>query len=365
MARKETKNAPEKTDEREFFMALDQLANEKKLDKKMLIESIEAGLASAYKKEMGETRTVVAKLNEEKGKVEFFAYHTVVEGEPAEDSELSLEEAQDIDPNAKVGDVIGENISLSSLSRIAAQTAKQVIKQRINEAMREQVATEMSDKEGELVNAVIRRIESGIVYVEVLTTQMEGVMNVSDQSPNDTYRIGDQIKVLVKHLRETKYGGSQVVVSRSSPLFVKKLFELEVPELKRGLVKVMNIVREAGNRTKMVVYSEDPNIDALSSCIGMKGERVNSIVNQLNGEKIDVILYTSNLTEYIIRCLNPLKSVISVKVDEEAKRAEVIVADNKLSLAIGRAGMNAKLAARLCGVKLDIRAMSTVTDTAE
>ena len=361
MARKVEKEQV-KRDDREFFLALDQLSKERKLDKELLIKSIEAGLSSAYKKEMGESRTVVAKLNEEAGRIEYFAFQKVVEGEPQEDNELSLEEAHDIDPNAKVGDIIGEDITPIKLSRIAAQTAKQVIMQRINEAIREQVANEMNDKEGELVTAIIRRIEGGIVYVEITGSQMEGVMNVADQSPTDDYHIGDVIKVFVKRVRENAFGNTQVVVSRSCAGFVKKLFEVEVPELKSGLVKVKNIVREAGNRTKMVVYTDDPNLDALSSCIGLRGERVNSIVGQLGGEKIDVILYTSNITEYIIRCLNPLKSVISVKVDEEAKRAEVIVADNKLSLAIGKGGMNAKLASRLVGMKLDIRAMSSITD---
>ena len=364
MARK-VEHEPVKKDDREFFLALDQLSKERKLDKDLLIKSIEAGLSSAYKKEMGESRTVVAKLNEEAGRIEYYAYQKVVDGEPQEDNELSLEEAHDIDPNAKVGDIIGEDITPIKLSRIAAQTAKQVIMQRINEAIREQIASEMNDKEGELVSAVVRRIESGIVYVEITGSQMEGVLGVSDQCPTDDYHVGDIIKVFVKRVRENAYGNTQVVVSRSCAGFVKKLFEVEVPELKSGLVKVKNIVREAGNRTKMVVYTDDPNLDALSSCIGIRGERVNSIVGQLGGEKIDVILYTSNITEYIIRCLNPLKSVISIKVDEENKRAEVIVPDNKLSLAIGKGGMNAKLASRLVGMKLDIRAMSAITSEFE
>lgn len=349
----------------EFFLALDQLAKERKLDKQMLIASIEAGLASAYKKEMGESRTVSAKFHEETGKIEFFAYQTVVEGEPQEDSQLSLEEALDIKKDAKIGDIIGEDITPKQLSRIAAQTAKQVIMQRINEAIREQIATEMNDKEGELVTAIIRRIENNTVYVEITNSQMEGVMSISDQVYGEKYNIGDIIKVFVKKVRETTRGGTQVIVSRSCSGFVKKLFEIEVPELRIGLVKVKNIVREAGNRTKMAVYSDDPNIDALSSCIGMKGERVNNVVRELNGEKIDIILYTSNIEEYIMRCLNPLKSVISIKIDEENKRAQVVVADDKLSLAIGRRGMNAKLAAKLVGYKLDIKSFSSVTEGAE
>lgn len=350
---------------REFFIALEELAREKKLDKKMLIASIEAGLASAYKKEMGESRTVTAKINEETGVVVFYAYQVVVDGEPQEDSQLSLEEARDIKPDAKIGDIIGEDISTTALSRIAAQTAKQVIMQRINEAIREQITNEMNDKEGELVSAIVRRVENSMVYVEITSSQMEGVMSLRDQVYGETYNVGDIIKVYVKKVTETQRGGTQVIVSRSCAGFVKKLFEIEVPELRIGLVKIKNIVREAGNRTKMAVYSDDPNVDALSACIGIKGERVNNVVSELNGEKIDIIPYTSNLEEYIVRCLNPLKSVISIKIDEEAKRAQVIVADDKLSLAIGRGGMNAKLAARLTGLKLDIKSFSSVTDIAD
>ena len=349
----------------EFFQALDLLEKEKKLNKDMLIASIEAGLASAYKKETGECRTVSAKLNEATGRIEFFAYQVVVEGEPTEDSQLSLEEAQDIKKDAKIGDIIGEDITPKTLSRIAAQTAKQVIMQRINEAIREQIANEMNDKEGELVSAIIRRIENNIVYVEITNSQMEGIMALGDQVYGEKYNVGDIIKVYVKKVRETIRGGTQVIVSRSCAGFVKKLFEIEVPELRIGLVKVKNIVREAGNRTNMAVYSDDPNIDALSACIGIKGERVNNVVSELNGEKIDVIQYTSNIEEYVTRCLNPLKSIISLKIDQDAKRAQVVVADDKLSLAIGKGGMNAKLAARLTGLKLDIKSFSSVTEGAD
>ncbi|MFA6866700.1 MAG: transcription termination factor NusA [Clostridia bacterium] len=344
----------------EFFLALDALEREKKLNKKLLIDSIEAGLASAYKKEMGESRTVSAKINEEAGKIEYCAYQTVVEGEPDEVGELSLEEARDIKDDAEIGDVIGEDITPRTLSRIAAQTAKQVIMQRINEAVRAQIATEMNDKEGELVSAVIRRIDNGIVYLEITNFQMEGIMAPNDQVPNEKYSIGEKTKVYVKRLRETSRG-TQVVVSRSCAGFVKKLFEIEVPEMRSHLVKVKSIVREAGSRTKMAVYTEDPNLDALYSCIGQKGERVNSIVSELGGEKIDIILFSNEISEFIASSLNPVKTVISTKVDEAAKRAQVIVPDDKLSLAIGKGGMNAKLASRLTGYKLDIKSLSDVT----
>ena len=349
---------------KEFFIALDQLANERKLDKEMLIASIEAGLASAYKKEMGESRAVTVKMNEQSGAIQFYAYQVVVDGEPEEDNQLSLEEAQDIKSDAKIGDVIGEDITPLALSRIAAQTAKQVILQRINEAIRKRTAEEMKDKAGELVNAIVRRIENGNVYVAIANSQMEGVMQMNDQVFGETYEIGSIIKVYVKRIREAeKDRPTKIYVSRSCAGFVKKLFEIEVPELRIGLVKVKNIVREAGNRTKMAVYSDDPNIDALSCCIGMRGERVNNIVRELNGEKIDVVPYTANPEEFIKRCLNSTKnSVISIKVDENAMRAQIVVSDDKLAQAIGKGGANAKLASKLSGYKLDIKSFSEVTE---
>lgn len=344
---------------REFFLALDAICKERRLDKNLVVASIEAGLASAYKKQIGESRDVSARLNEETGRVEFFAYYTVVEGEPQSDSELSLEEARDMKPDAEIGEVIGEDITPKELTRIAAQTGKQVIMQRINEAIREQTAAEMNDKEGELVLATVRRIENNIVYVEIINSQMEGVMNLMDQVRTETYNVGDKIRVYVKKVRESINGrNAQVIVSRSCAGFVKKLFEMEVPELRSGLVKVKSIVREAGNRTKMAVYTDDPNIDPLAACIGPRGERVNNVVNELAGEKIDVIMYTSNIREYIIRALNPLKSVLGIRIDEENNKARVIVADDKLSLAIGKGGMNARLAAKLTNYKLDIVAKS-------
>ncbi|HHT83298.1 MAG TPA: transcription termination/antitermination protein NusA [Clostridiales bacterium] len=345
---------------KDFFAALDDLERDKRLNKELLINSLETGLASAYKKENGETRSVKVKLNPEKSRIEFFVYQTVVEGEPEDETQLSLEEAKKIKSDAKVGDIIGEDVTPKNLSRIAAQTAKQVIMQRINEAVREQIAAEMNEKEGELVSAIIRRIENNVVYVEIMGSQMEGVMAKNDQIYGEKYEVNDRIKVFIKRVKDT-LRGTQVVVSRSCAGFVKKLFELEVPEIRSGLVKIKNAVREAGNRTKIAVYSEDPNLDALAACVGQKGVRVNAIVSELNGEKVDIILYTPNLADYIARALSPAKPIM-VKLSEDLKHADVIVNDDKLSLAIGKNGMNAKLAARLTGVKIDIKTLSSETE---
>ena len=217
----------------------------------------------------------------------------------------------------------------------------------------------MSEKQGEILNAVIRRKEGTTVYVEISGTQMEGVMMQSDQVPTETYNVGDVVKVYIKKIRDTIRGGAQVVVSRSSAGFVRRLFELEVPEIKAGLVKIMSIVREGGFRTKLAVYSEDPNVDAVGACIGNKGVRVNAIVAELGGEKIDVVEWCADPIEYIARALSPAQ-VLMVSINEEEKNAKVVVPDEKLSLAIGRNGQNARLAAKLTGWKIDVKPYSSV-----
>lgn len=348
---------------RELFLALDQLENEYKIDKQLLIASLEAGLASAFKKESGESRAVAVRMNPETYTIEFFAYQTVVDGDPQDDNELSLEEARDIKPDAVVGELIGEEVSPDDLSRIAAQTAKQVITQRINEAKREQVMSEMNEKEGELMQAVVRRVEpTGTVSVEIVGTQMEGILTTGEQVRGERLAVGDKIKVYIKKVRTDSKGTSRVMVSRACAGFVRKLFEIEVPEIRSNLVKIKNIVREAGLRTKLSVYSDDPNIDSIGSCIGPKGSRVNAIINELNGEKVDVILYSSNPSEYIVRALSPAK-VLMVQLNETDMQAKVVVPDDKLSLAIGKGGQNAKLAAKLTGYKIDVKPYSEVIAT--
>lgn len=371
---------------REFFEALNMLEKEKRLDKGLLIQSLEAGLASAFKKEFGESRKVVVKLNEEDATINVFAYFEVVEDEiPEEDYQLTLEEAQDINPNAKIGDLLSEDITYllwedkpvkktggrgrakqevkpelqKTFSRIAAQTAKQVIMQRINDARKEQVLSEMSDKQGELMTAVIRRVEGNNVYVEIVGSQLEGVMSAKDQVFGETYRVNDKIKVYIKRVRTTNRG-TQVDVSRSSAGFVRRLFELEVPEIRNNLVEIKGIVREAGYRTKMAVYAPDPNIDAIGACIGNKGVRVNAIVSELNGEKVDVILWCADIKEYVARALSPARVVGFDAEGLPDDSIRVYVNKDKLSLAIGKNGQNARLAARLTNMKIDVKAIEDV-----
>ena len=343
---------------KEFFQALEDLEKEQRISKESMIESIVAGLVSAYKKEYGYASPISVRLNEEKMTYKVYGHKLVVEEVEDEESQISLEDAQDIDKKYKVGDVVIEDITPKDFSRIAAQTAKQVILQRINDMKKEMVLNEMSDRTGEILSAIVRRKEGNTVFVEITDTQMEGVMTINDQVPTESYNVNDVIKVYVKKIRDTQHG-AQVVVSRSAPGFVRRLFELEVPEIKAGLVKVAGIVREAGFRTKIAVYSEDPNVDAVGSCIGNKGVRVNAVVAELGGEKIDVIEYCEDPLEYIPRALSPAQ-VLMVSINEDDKHAKVIVPDEKLSLAIGRSGQNARLAAKLTGWKIDVKPYSSL-----
>lgn len=347
---------------KDFFAALDELEKEKRIDKAVFIESLEAGLASAYKRQVGEARNVLVVLNEAKFSINIYAYKTVVETVEDPEKEISLEDAKAIKSTYKVGDIVSEDITPKDFSRIAAQTAKQVITQRLNDHVKNMVLEEMNEKEGEILTAIVRRVENDTVYVEMTGSQLEGVMMPSDQIRGEKYNVGDIINVYVKTTRTTTKGATQVLVSRSNIGFVKRLFEHEVPEIKAGLVSIKHIVREAGYRTKMAVFSEDPSIDAVGSCIGNKGMRINSIVQQLGGEKIDVIGWCQDPLEYISRALSPAK-VIMVQVNENEKSAKVVVPDDKLSLAIGKAGQNVRLAAKLTGWKIDVKPYSSVADT--
>lgn len=344
---------------KEFFAALDELEREQHISKEDMIASIEAGIATAYKKEYGLASSIRVRLNEEKCEFKVYAHKCVVEEVEDEETQISLEDAQDIDPKYRVGDIVLEDITPKDFSRIAAVTAKQVIFQRINDIKRERVLNEMNERTGEILSAIVRRKEGNTVFVEISGTQMEGIMMPSDQVRGESYNIGDVIKVYIKKIRGNDRG-TQVIVSRSDPRFVSRLFALEVPEIKAGLVKIVQCVREAGARTKIAVKSEDPNVDAVGSCIGNKGVRVNAIVAELGGfEKVDVIEYCDDTMEYIARALSPAQ-VLLVSINNDEKHAKVIVPDEKLSLAIGKNGQNARLAAKLTNWKIDVKPHSTL-----
>lgn len=343
---------------KEIFLALDELEKESRIPKQLMLEAIEAGLVSAFKKEYGFTTQIAVRINEVKGDVKVYAHRLIVDEVTDEDKEISLEDAQDIDPTKKVGDILLQDITPEEFSRIATQTARQVILQRITDIRRDMVVNEMSERTGEILSAIVRRKEGETVYVEITGSQMEGILMKSDQLPNEKYNVNDVIKVYIKKIRGNDYG-AQVIVSRSAPGFVRRLFEMEVPEIRAGLVKIENCVREPGERTKIAIRSDDPNVDALGSCIGNKGTRINAILAELGGnEKVDIIIYSPDPVIYICNALSP-SPVNNVFINYETKQARVIVPDEKLSLAIGRRGQNARLAAKLTGWKIDVRPMSS------
>lgn len=341
---------------KEFFLALDALEKEKNISKEYFIEALSAALATAYKRNFDIVKPVEVVLKPEKDSIDIYAYQTVVDEVSDPDCEISLEDARKIKKTIKVGDKIKEELSPKEFGRIAAGTAKQVITQRLREKEKSSAYGEFESKVDTLMTGVVNRVDAGTVYIEFPSTNIEGVMMEYDQIATEKYNVGDRIKVYVKKLRETAYG-IQAIVSRSNAGFVKKLFELEVPEIQDGVVQIVNIVREVGYRTKIAITSKDPNVDALGACVGAKGVRVNAIVYQLGGEKIDIIVWSDDPFEYIARSLSPAK-VISVEIDDITKSARVIVPDDKLSLAIGKGGQNVRLAARLTGWKIDVKSES-------
>lgn len=341
---------------KDFFLALDELEKEKRIKKSVFIEALETALIIAYKKHTGTSKAIDVKLLPDRNTIKILAYQTVVEQVDDKDTQISLEDARYINKKYKVGDVVSEEISARDFGRIAAQTAKQVIMQKLREVEGELAYSELSQKEDELITCVVRRVEGKNVYVEI--NKLEAVLMPQDQAPNDRFSIGDRIKVYVKKIK-TGAKGPQIIVSRTVSGFVKRLFELEVPEIASGLVSIKAIVREAGYRTKMAVYSEDPDIDAVGSCVGNRGMRVNAIVSELGGEKIDIIPWCPDILEFIARALSPAK-VVMVQVNDEEKAAKAIVMDDMLSLAIGKDGQNARLAARLTNWKIDVKPYSSL-----
>ena len=347
---------------KEFFLALEDLEKEKGIPQQTFIEALENALVFAYKKHTGESSGIAVKLNPEKKTVRFFSTKEVVEEVTDEEKQISLEEAQEIKKSYKAGDVIENEIDPKDFGRIAAQTAKQVVMQKLREIERANTMSEFEDKEGELLTCVVRRLEDRNVYVDIggsvssNGSQIEGVLMPNDQIPGETYELNQKIKVYVKKVRSAGRN-AQNVVSRTASGFVKSLFENEVPEIRQGVVSVKAVAREPGQRTKIAVYSEDPMVDAVGSCVGTKGARVNAVVEELGGEKIDIIPWSPDPLEFIAKALSPAKVIKVMELDGE-NTARAVVPDDKLSLAIGRDGQNARLAVRLTGWKIDVKSES-------
>ena len=336
---------------REFIKAVEELEKEKEISKDLLIEAIESALVSAYKKNYGTSQNVRVNIDRETGDIDVFMRKDIVEAVEDDQLEVSLEDAREIDPKYQIGDVIERQVTPRDFGRIAAQTAKQVVVQRIREAERGLIYDDYSNRQSEIVTGIIQRISNDTVFINMGKT--EGILAATEQVPGEKYVVNSRIKVFIMDVKKTTKG-PQVYLSRSHPGLVKRLFELEVPEIQDGIVEIKSISREAGSRTKMAVYTVDENVDPVGACVGARGSRVQAIVDELFGEKIDIINWSDNPEKLISSALSPAK-VEKVIINDEGKSATVIVPDYQLSLAIGKEGQNVRLAAKLCGWKIDIK----------
>lgn len=343
----------------EFIEAIAQLAREKGIQEDVLLEALESALVSAYKKNFGSAQNVKTTINRETGDVHVYAQKTVVDTVSDELLEIDINKAKLLDRSYMLGDVVDIEVTPKTFGRIAAQTAKQVVVQKIREAERGIIYEEFASKENDLIIGTVQRKDKQNIYIDLGKT--EAILGQNEQMPGEEYNFSDRLKLYIVEVKKTSKG-PQVIVSRTHPGLVKRLFEHEVPEIYEGIVEIKGIAREAGSRTKIAVYSNDENVDPTGACIGQKGTRVQSIVEELKGEKIDVIKWSKDPEEFIGSALSPAK-VLSVNIEEKEKTARVMVMDYQLSLAIGKEGQNARLAAKLTGWKIDIKSQSQIKET--
>ncbi|MDD2732724.1 MAG: transcription termination factor NusA [Desulfuromonadaceae bacterium] len=339
--------------------AIDQLVKEKGIDRQVVLEAMEQAVLTAANKKYRNTRELEAHYNHESGEVELFEFVTVVEEVEDSYKEIGLDEAHEIDPEAEIGDSLGEKLDASGFSRIAAQTAKQVIIQKVRDAERETIYNEYSDRVWEVITGMVRRFEKGELLIDL--GRAEAVLPAKEQMPREVYRPGDRIRAIITEIRMTTKG-PQIMLSRTHPSMLAKLFEAEVPEIAEGIVEINAIVRDAGSRAKIAVSSNDRDVDPVGACVGMRGARVQNVVSELRGEKIDIIPWSEDIARFACNALSPAQ-VSKVFVDEEKRALEIIVADDQLSLAIGKRGQNVSLAARLTGCRIDIKSESKVAES--
>jgi len=339
----------------DFLLAITQLSAEKNLPKEVVIGAVEAALVSAYRKDsFTPNQKIAVKINTSTGKVEVWAEKTVVETLSDSRREILLDEARRIKQDVQIGEEVVVEATPRGAGRIAAQTAKQVILQRLHEAEHSAIFEEYAGREDDIVTGVVQRIESGQIIIDLGRT--EAVLPVSEQVRNERYRIGQRLKVyLLEVARASK--GPRVIVSRSHPNLLHRLFELEIPEVFNGIVEIKSIAREAGFRSKVAVAARQDGIDPVGCCVGLRGIRIQNVVGELNGEKLDVVMWSPDASVFIASALNPAQ-VLNVKLDEEERIATVVVPDRQLSLAIGREGQNVRLAAKLTGWRIDIKSTS-------
>ncbi len=356
--KKVSKTNNQSIDSSELIIAMDELEKEKGIKKEYLLEAIETALVTAYKRNFDSAENVKVTMDKETGEIHVYAEKDIVERpEDVENSKLQicLDEAKKINKTLEIGDKAEIEQVPKNFGRIAAQTAKQVIVQKIREASRNFLFDEFNERKGEIVSGIVQKADGGIVVLDL--GKLEGVMPVKEQIPTEKYKVNDKIRAYILDVERGVKGSPQVIVSRANNDFVRKLFELEIPEIYEGLIEIKGVSRDPGNRCKLAVYSQNENIDPVGSCVGQKGIRIQNIINELNGEKIDVIEWSEDPAIYISAALLPAE-VMAVDVKAEEKFAQVIVRDDQLSLAIGKSGQNARLAARLTNWKIDIKSES-------
>jgi len=332
---------------------IDQVGKDRGVDRKVIIEALEQAVLTASRKKYGHQGEIEVRYNEEAGEVELFQFKQVVEEVTNPATEISLEEARELDSEAEIGDSLGVKLD-TDFGRIGAQTAKQVIIQKVRDAERENIYAEFKDRKGDVVSGVVQRIEKGNVFVTV--GRAEAILYGKEQIPGEVYRQGERLRAYILDVQKNSKG-PQIFLSRTHPGFLIKLFEMEVPEIAQGIIKVISAAREPGERAKIAVYSSDRDVDPVGACVGMRGSRVQNVVQELRGERIDIIPWTQDQAKYVCNALAPAK-ISKVYIDEENRHIEVVVADDQLSLAIGKKGQNVRLASKLTGWKIEIKSES-------
>ena len=339
---------------------IDQIAKDKGIDKRIIIGALEEAMKQAARRKYGQEKEIEARFNDELGEIELFEFRTVVENVQDEQNEIGIERARQLDPEAEEGDQIGVKLDTADFGRILAQTAKQVIIQRVRDAERDNVYEEYKDRKGEIVNGIVRRFEKGAIIVDL--GRAEAVLPPKEQVPRESYRPGDRIRAYVLDVtKATK--GPQIILSRACMEMLTKLFEQEVPEIYENIVSIVSSAREPGGRSKIAVASRDSDVDPVGACVGMKGSRVQAVVGELRGERIDIVPWSPDPARYVCSALSPAQ-VTRVIIDEGAKSMDVIVPDDQLSLAIGRKGQNVRLAVQLTGWRIDIKSESKMREVA-
>lgn len=337
---------------RELIMAIDELEKEKGISKEYLLESLETALVSAYKKNFDSAENVKVEIDNQTGEIHVYAQKEVVEVVENSQLQISLENARQIEKKTSIGDIINIETKPKDFGRIAAGAAKQHILQKVREAERNMIFNEYNERKGEIVTGIVQKADKGTVILDL--GKLEGIMPLKEQIPTEHYKVNDKVKAYVLSVEKGLKGAPQVLVTRSHPDVIKKLFELEIPEIYEGLIEVKAVSRDPGNRSKVAVYSKNPDIDPVGSCVGSKGIRIQNIINEMNGEKIDVIEWSEDPATFICAALLPAH-VMAIDIKENERFAQVIVPDEELSLAIGKGGQNARLAVKLTNWKIDIK----------